>query len=55
MDETRTTIRLPAGLHDRVRRLAGTDRRSVHAELLWLIERALDEEDKIREEGQRSR
>ncbi len=50
MTETRTTIRLPEGLHNRVRRLADRQRRSVHAELLWLIERGLEAEEKTQEE-----
>jgi predicted transcriptional regulator len=45
MNETRTTLRLPDDLRDRVRRLAERDRRSVHAELLWLIERAAEDQE----------
>ncbi len=47
MNDTRTTIRLPEDLHVRVRRLAERDRRSVHAELLVLIERGLALEESI--------
>src|SRR6266700_930964 len=47
MEETRTTIRLPEDLHVRVRRLAERDRRSVHAQLLVLIERGLALEESI--------
>ena len=40
--ETRMTVRLPAVLAARLREAAARDRRSVHAELLWLLERGLD-------------
>ena len=35
-------LRLDPRLHKRVERLAQRSRRSVHAQLLWLIERALE-------------
>jgi predicted transcriptional regulator len=44
--ETRTTIRLPADLHERLRRAAERDRRTVHAEMLYLIERGLDQDER---------
>jgi predicted DNA-binding protein len=44
-NEHRTSIRLPDELHQRVQDLADRDRRSVHAELLWLIERGADAEE----------
>jgi predicted transcriptional regulator len=49
MNDTRTTIRLPDDLHERARRLAARDRRSVHAELLVLIERGLEIEEREQE------
>lgn len=36
------TVRLPDALLARLRQAAERDRRSVHAEMLWLLERALD-------------
>jgi hypothetical protein len=41
--EARMTVRLPGDLLDRLRTAAERDRRSVHAEILWLLERGLDE------------
>jgi len=49
MSDKRTSIRLPDELHERVRQVAERDRRSVHAELLWLIERGLEEADQDQE------
>jgi hypothetical protein len=43
--ETRMTIRLPGNLAARLREAATRDRRSVHAEMLWLLEHALDRQD----------
>jgi predicted transcriptional regulator len=45
MSDTRTTIVIPQALHDRVKRLAERDRRSVHQELLWLIEQAARDQE----------
>ena len=55
MAELRTTIRLPDDLHGKVRELAERERRSVHAELLWLIERGIlcEEEDHQKGQGRR--
>jgi hypothetical protein len=39
---TRYTIRFPTDLYARVKHSAEENRRSVHAEILWLLERALD-------------
>ena len=36
-------IRLPDNLHERLKQAAADDRRSAHAEILWLIEKGLDE------------
>jgi predicted HicB family RNase H-like nuclease len=35
-------VRMPADLHERVKRRAGQDMRSLNYEVLWLLERALD-------------
>jgi hypothetical protein len=43
--ETRMTVRLPDELLARLRQAAAGDRRSVHAEMLWLLEHALDARD----------
>ncbi len=51
--DTRTTLRLPDDLHDRARRLAARDRRSVHAELLVLIERGLEAEEDQQQEDRK--
>ena len=45
MEDTRTSVRLPPGWHDRIAALARNARRSVHAEILWLIERGLHLEE----------
>mgnify|MGYP001583860556 CR=1 FL=1 len=45
MEETRTSVRLPAGWHDRIRRLAAASRRSIHAEIIWLIGRGMQAEE----------
>lgn len=34
-------LRLPDDLHDQVKEAADRDRRSIHSEVLWLIEQAL--------------
>jgi hypothetical protein len=39
--ESRMTVRLPGDLLTRLRSAAERDRRSVHAEILWLLEHAL--------------
>ena len=38
----RTSVALPAGWHDRIRRLAAADRRSIHGQLIWLLGRGLE-------------
>lgn len=43
--EARRSVLLPPGWLDRIRRLAQASRRSVHAEMLWLIERGLEAEE----------
>lgn len=48
MTTNRTSVRLPRGFPARVHRLAEADRRSDHAELLWLLERALLAEESRR-------
>jgi hypothetical protein len=41
------TMRLPRSLHGALKELAETDRRSLHAEMIYLLEQALEE----RQEG----
>jgi predicted HicB family RNase H-like nuclease len=45
-DEIKITIRIDPGLHQRLTQAAEHDRRSLNSELMWLIERALDAEDR---------
>jgi predicted transcriptional regulator len=42
---TRTTILLPDALHDRLRKAAERERRSVHSQMLVYIERGLDQDE----------
>jgi hypothetical protein len=42
MAETKISLRIPDPLYARVKAAAGQDRRSAHAEILTLIETALD-------------
>lgn len=35
-------VRMPADLHERVKRQAGRDMRSLNLEVLWLLERGLE-------------
>jgi predicted transcriptional regulator len=39
------TLRLSDELHARLKAMADADRRSMHAEILWLIEEAIAERD----------
>ncbi len=39
------SIRLPVSLRDRLEKLASKNRRSLNQELLWLLERALEDID----------
>jgi hypothetical protein len=43
----RFTLRLPAELHARLKKAAERDRRSIHAEILWLLEGALKDEEQL--------
>ena len=45
------TLRLPGALHTRLKQLADEDRRSLHAEILVLLDEALE----AREEAEQSR
>lgn len=45
MDETRFTLRVPDPLLERLRAAAERDRRSVHAQILHILETALDQEN----------
>jgi len=38
-------VRFPEDLHEQIRQAAERDRRSVNAEILWLIERGLTREE----------
>jgi hypothetical protein len=40
----RFTLRLPDDLHAALAQMARDARRSLHAEMLWLLERAVEEE-----------
>jgi hypothetical protein len=40
----RFTLRLPEDLLARIKTAAEGDRRSIHSQILWLIERGLDRE-----------
>jgi len=49
----KTTITLPARLHQRLTAAAGRDHRSMHGQILAYVERCLDlDEKKIRKEDQ---
>ena len=37
-------LRLPDDLHKQLKRLAKKERRSLHSEILWLLERGLENE-----------
>ena len=39
----RFLLRLPPGLHERLRLLAARERRSLHGQILYLLEQAVDE------------
>jgi hypothetical protein len=43
-DSTSVNVRLPRDLHARLKDLAAMDRRSLNAEIVWLLERAVDAE-----------
>lgn len=44
-------VRMPADLHDRLKRRAGQDMRSLNLEVLWLLGLALD---KLEESGEQN-
>jgi len=44
-------LRLPCDLHARLKKAAAEDKRSIHAEILWLIEHGLDEAEAARAPG----
>jgi len=41
----RFVLRLPPELHDRLRALAAAEHRSLHGQILYLLERALEAEE----------
>lgn len=45
----RTQVRLPADLHRRIVQLAERDLRSLNAEMVWLLRRAVDTEPERQE------
>lgn len=45
-DEVKLTVRLPHELHARVKALAHEDRRSLNAQLVWLLDAAVDLEER---------
>jgi hypothetical protein len=45
-DVVNYNLRLPRELHERVKALAVEDLRSVNAEYLWLLEAAVDREER---------
>lgn len=53
MGDTRTTITLPASLHEQVKRLAERERRTFNGQVIWLVERALEDIDQ--DQGAKSR
>ncbi|MGW0918604.1 Arc family DNA-binding protein [Streptomyces sp. NPDC002755] len=44
-EEKRITLRLPAGLHERLAERARADRRSLNSEILHLLEAAISRPD----------
>ncbi|WP_405968176.1 Arc family DNA-binding protein [Streptomyces sp. NBC_00015] len=44
-EEKRITLRLPAGLHERLAERARADRRSLNSEILHLLEAAISRAD----------
>ena len=42
-DEVRMTLRLPSDLHRHLVALAARERRSLHAQIVYLLERALED------------
>jgi predicted transcriptional regulator len=51
MSESRTTIKLPPDLYERIRQLAERERRSMHSCMLWLLDRGLAVVDQDQEAG----
>jgi hypothetical protein len=49
--DTRTTLRLPEGLRDRLFDMAERNRRSIHAQILIYIEQGLDQDEKKINDG----
>lgn len=44
----RYTVRFPGDLYDQLKAAAERDHRSIHAEVLWLLERALTDEGRTK-------
>ncbi len=54
-DEIKMSIRLSPDLHARLKQAAKRDHRSMHAEMVALIERCLDQDEAKTRKEQRSR
>lgn len=54
MNGSFTTIRIPSDLHERLKQQAERDRRTVGAELAWLLEHALDDEEQAHRQGRKT-
>ncbi len=40
-----TNVRLPDGVHERLKAIAERNRRSLNAQIVWYLEHGLDDED----------
>jgi hypothetical protein len=45
-DEVKLTVRIPRDMHERIKALASEDRRSLNSELIWLLESAVEIEER---------
>ena len=45
-DEVRLTVRIPRELHGQITALADEDRRSLNSEIVWLLEIAVEIEER---------
>ena len=49
-DIKKLALRLPVDLHEKISQLAKADRRSLHAELLTLLQEAIEEREQAKED-----